>query len=111
VSGFAFRRIITFHAAWSYFARDYGLEEAAVIMSSPGREPSPEDVAAVVRTAREIGARAIFAEPQFSARAAETIAEESGAEVLFLNPLGIAPDYKYLDMMRSNLAEMAKALR
>jgi zinc transport system substrate-binding protein len=83
----------------------------AVVESRPGQEPSPQDIAAIVETARRIGARAIFAEPQFSSKAAEVIAEESGAQVLFLNPLGLAPDYKYLDLMRYNLAEMSRALQ
>jgi len=108
---FTAKQIVTFHAAWSYFAGEYGLVEAAVVERSPGREPSPDEMAEVIRTARMIGARAIFAEPQFSPRAAETIAEESGAQVLFLNPLGFPPDYSYLAMMRYNLAEISKALR
>jgi zinc transport system substrate-binding protein len=111
VGAFSSREFIAFHAAWVYFARDYGLEQAAVVESRPGQEPSPEEIAAIVETARRIGARAIFAEPQFSAKAAEVIAEESGARVLFLNPLGLPPDYRYLDLMRYNLAEISRALQ
>jgi zinc transport system substrate-binding protein len=111
VAGFASRRFIAFHSAWVYFARDYGLEQAAVVERTPGAEPSPAEIAAIIQTAKAIGARAIFAEPQFSPKAAEVIAEESNAQVLFLNPLGLPPDYRYLDLMRSNLGEMAKALK
>ncbi len=110
VAGFRTRKFIAFHAAWAYFARDYGLEQAAVIERSPGREPSPAEIAAIVRTAKAIGARAIFAESQFPTRAAQAIAEESGARVLLLDPLGQPPDYRYLDTMRRNLAQMRKAL-
>jgi ABC-type Zn2+ transport system substrate-binding protein/surface adhesin len=49
-----------------YCARRYGLEQAAVIEHSPGREPSPAEMAQVIETARRIEAKAIFAEPQFS---------------------------------------------
>jgi zinc transport system substrate-binding protein len=111
VAAFANRKFIAFHAAWVYFARDYDLEQAAVVETTPGKEPSPAEVVEIVKTARAIGAKAIFAEPQFSPRAAEVIAEESGAQVLFLNPLGQPPDYRYLDLMRSNLNEMSKALK
>jgi len=56
--------------------------------------------------------KAIFAEPQFSPKAAQTIAEESGAQVLFLDPLGSSLDnLSYLNLMRYNVAQMAKALR
>lgn len=111
VATFSSRKFIAFHAAWVYFARDYGLEQAAVIEATPGKEPSPAEVAEIVKTARAIGAKAIFAEPQFSSKAAEVIAEESGAQVLFLNPLGQPPDYRYIDLMRHNLNEMSKALK
>jgi ABC-type Zn2+ transport system substrate-binding protein/surface adhesin len=58
-----------------------------------------------------IRAKAIFAEPQFSPKAASAIAEECGARVLLLNPLGLPPDYRYIDMMRYNLNEISQALR
>lgn len=106
------RQFIAFHPAWVYFARRYGLQQAAVIERSPGQEPSPAEVARIVETAKRIGAKAIFAEPQFSAKAAQTIAEESGATVLFLDPLGSSlADPSYLSLLRYNVAEMAKALR
>jgi zinc transport system substrate-binding protein len=106
------REFIAFHPAWVYFARRYGLEQAAVIQRSPGREPSPAEVAHIVETAQRIGARAIFAEPQFSAKAAQTIAAESGARVLLLDPLGSSLcDACYPNLMRYNVAQMADALR
>jgi len=111
VAGFSCRQFIAFHAAWAYFARDYGLEQAAVVERTPGAEPSPAEIAEIVKTARAIGAKAIFAEPQFSSKAAEVIAEESGAQVLFLNPLGQPPHYGYLELMRYNLNEIGKALK
>jgi zinc transport system substrate-binding protein len=105
------RQFIAIHPAWGYFARRYGLEQAAVIERSPGREPSPAEVAQVVETARCIGAKAIFAELQFSSKSAQTIAEESDAQVLFLDPLGTSlEDSSYLDLMRYNLAQMVRAL-
>lgn len=112
VATWSSRQFIAFHPAWVYFARRYGLEQAAVIERSPGREPSPAEVARIVETTRRIEAKAIFAEPQFSAKAAQTIAEESGAQVIFLDPLGSSlDDPRYLTLMRSNLAQMAQALR
>ncbi|HUJ86397.1 MAG TPA: metal ABC transporter substrate-binding protein [Burkholderiales bacterium] len=111
VATFRTRRFIAFHAAWVYFARDYGLDQAGAIETSPGREPSPGEVAAIIRTAKAIGARAIFAEAEFPAQAARVIAQESGAKVLLLQVLGKPPTYRYLDTMRYDLAQMAEALR
>jgi zinc transport system substrate-binding protein len=106
------RQFIAFHPAWVYFARHYGLEQVAVIQRSPGREPSPVEVAHIVETAQRIGAQAIFAEPPFSPEAAQTIADETGAQVLFLDPLGSSlDDPSYVNLMLYNVAHMAQALR
>ncbi|MCX8052269.1 MAG: metal ABC transporter substrate-binding protein [Armatimonadetes bacterium] len=105
------RSFISFHPAWAYFARRYGLREAAVIEKSPGREPSPSEIKQVVDIACAIRARAIFAETQFSTKPAEVIAEEIGAKLAILDPIGKPPDYDYIKTMRANLDQMAKALR
>ncbi|OFX17759.1 MAG: hypothetical protein A2Z18_01840 [Armatimonadetes bacterium RBG_16_58_9] len=111
VESFSTNKFVAFHPAWVYLARDYGLVQAAVIEKSPGVEPSPSEASDVVRTVRKIEARAIFAEPQFSPKVAEVIAQESGARVLILDPLGKPDDYDYIKMMRANLKQMAEALR
>jgi zinc transport system substrate-binding protein len=108
---FAGHDIITFHAAWDYFAQAYGLTVAAVIETTPGKEPSPAEIAQIVDTAKSIKAKAIFAEAQFSPKAAETIAAESGTEVLIVNPMGYAPDYSYIGMMQQNFNEIEQALK
>lgn len=106
------RQFIAFHPAWVYFARRYGLRQTAVIERFPGREASPAELARVIDSARRIGARAIFAEHQFSAKTAETIAEESGARVVVLDPLGSSlEDGGYIALMRHNVRRMREVLR
>lgn len=111
VAGFSSKDFIAFHAAWGYFAKRYGLREAAVIERSPGREPSPAEIANIVQKAKAIKAKVIFAEYQFPTKAADVIAAESGARVLTLDPLGIPPDYNYVSTLRYDVDEMAKAMR
>lgn len=111
VKGFRQKRFIAFHPAWSYFVRRYGLVQAAVIEDFPGKEPDPARIRQVVQIARRLKARAVFAEPQFSPRAAQVIAEEAGAKVVMLDPLGRPPDYSYLTTMRGNLSQMESALK
>ena len=112
VSTWSHKEFIAFHPAWVYFARRYGLIQAAVIERAPGKEPSPQELTQIIETARRIGAKAIFAEPQFSPKAAQVIAEETGAQVLFLNPLGGAEGPTgYVEMMRYNVEQMERALK
>jgi len=109
-AGFHTRDFVAQHAAWVYFAKRYGLNEVGVIEIAPGREPSPSQIAAIVDTVRRTHAKAIFAEPQLSQKAADVVASETGVKVLLLNPLGSPPDYSYLTMMRQNLATMKEAM-
>ncbi len=102
---------ITLHPSWLYFAHEYGLEEVASIERSPGREPTPSEMREVIDLARKLHAKAIFAEPQFSAKAAQVVASETGAKVVFLDPYGEPPDYDYVKTMRANLEKMSEALR
>lgn len=111
VAGFSSRKFIAFHSAWAYLAADYGLEQVAVVEPAPGQEAAAGEIAAVVQAARSSGVKAIFAEQQLPEREAEVIAEECGAQVLVLDPLGSPPDYLYVDMMRHNLDQLSKALQ
>ncbi|MBN2098258.1 MAG: zinc ABC transporter substrate-binding protein [Dehalococcoidia bacterium] len=110
---FSSREFITFHASWTYFAKRYDLVEAAVIQEAPGKEPSVAYIKEVVDLAEALQVKAIFAEPQFNTQAAEAIADDSGAEVLLLDPLG-GPSLEgrdsYIILMRYNVAQMEKAM-
>ncbi|MBN2380005.1 zinc ABC transporter substrate-binding protein [candidate division WOR-3 bacterium] len=103
------RKYVSFHPAWIYFAYRYDLERIAVIMKSPGKEPSPRSLKEVVEEIENNGARMIFAEPQFSAKAAEVIASEAGVPVLFLDPVG-REDESYIELMERNLEVFVDAL-
>lgn len=105
-------KIITFHEAFPYFAREFGLEIAAVIEREPGSEPSASELAETVGIVRKHKVKALFAEPQYPAKAAETVAEETGIPVRILDPAvdGEADPDSYLRTMRANLAVLREAL-
>jgi zinc transport system substrate-binding protein len=79
------RRFMVFHPSWGYFARDYGLEMIPIEVG--GQEPSAAELAGLIARAREEEIEVIFAQPEFSTEAAETIAAEIGGEVLLISPL------------------------
>lgn len=116
VSFFSTRKFVAFHSTWTYFARRYGLEQVGVIEELPGKEPSAGEIADLVELTHERGVRVVFAEPQFSARVAETIAEESdgGVTVKLLDPLGDPSDAStntYMEMMARNVEIMGEAMK
>jgi zinc/manganese transport system substrate-binding protein/manganese/iron transport system substrate-binding protein len=108
------RRIVSFHDAFPYFARAYGLEIVGVVVEAPGQEPSAREVAALIDAIRRSGARAILAEEQFSDELARTIADETDADLvsdLYTDSLGDAPLDSYDAIMRWDVQRIVEALR
>jgi zinc transport system substrate-binding protein len=110
------RELVTGHAAFGYLARRYGLRQVAVEGLTPEAEPAPRRLARVVATVRENGATTVFTEPLASPRAARTVARETGAAVVPLDPLeGLTPseldqEADYFTVMRANLAAIERGL-
>lgn len=100
--------IVTHHNAYAYVAKRYGLEVAAVIRPIESIEPAPGDIKAVATTIRERNLKAIFVEPQFSAKAAQRIADTTGVKLLTLDPLG---EGDWAATMRQNLAALVEGLK
>ncbi len=98
------RKFMVFHPAWGYFARDYELEMMPIEVG--GTEPSATELATLIAEAKKEKIKVIFAQPEFSTRDAETIAQEIGGEVLLLDPL--APDW--LENLRYVSQTLAKVL-
>lgn len=107
------RDIITSHAAFGYLAQRYHLNQIAVEGLAPDAEPTPARIAAIVKLARDTGAKYIFFETLVSPRVAQTIASEAGAQTLTLDPLeGIKDEQKqnYFTVMNDNLTNLRLAL-
>ena len=98
------RKFMVFHPARGYFARDYELEMIPIEVG--GTEPSAAELATLIAEAKEEKIKVIFAQPEFSTRDAETIAQEIGGEVLLLDSL--APDW--LENMRYVSQTLAQVL-
>lgn len=97
---------VVFHDAYRYFERRYGMRAAAVISARPGAPLSVRRLQNIFRKIDETGAVCVFREPQFSPRRAAAVADNSGARIGLLDPLGadIPPSKElYFQLMR-NLA-------
>ena len=77
------RRLVTTHDALGYYARRYGLAVVGAVIPSlsTSGQPSAGETAALVRTIREQGVKAIFAESSVEAKVEQAIARETGATV------------------------------
>ena len=107
------RNMVTLHEAFPYFAQEFDLKIVAVVEREPGSEPSARELAETIELVRKADADALFAEPQYPAKAIRTIAAETGAKVYILDPAvtgPMSPD-AYLRIMEKNLLVLEKALK
>lgn len=79
------KRFMVFHPSYGYLARDYGLEQLCI--EAEGKEPKPKDLKRLIQQANESAIKTIFVMPQFSRRAAETIAKSIQGKVETTDPL------------------------
>lgn len=110
------RDIITFHEAFPYFAEEFNLNIAGVIEIEPDSEPSAKEIEEIINTIKEKNIKALFTEPQYSSKVAETIAAETGATVYELDPIVTGdsnPDAydDYINKMKKNLDVLKEALK
>jgi zinc transport system substrate-binding protein len=111
------RTIFISHDAAGYLSRRYQLEVVSILGLSPDEEPSPGELASVVKAAKAAGARAIFFETLISPKLSETLAREVGAQTLVFNPLeGLTEEElnegsNYFSIQRQNLTNLRLALQ
>jgi len=110
------RRILTSHDAFQYFGKAYGIEFVAVQGVSTEAEPTAEDLAKIVRQARDGHLSAVFLENMADPRLAETVSRESGVRMggelyadALSEPDGPAPDY--LSLVRYNVKQLLAAMQ
>ena len=105
------RKLVTFHDAYPYLARRYGLEIVGFVAESPGKEPSAQQVSDLANAIRDEKVPAVFKEPQFSARILDLAANDAGVEVCVLYSDALDNNVKsYIDLMRFNARELARCL-
>ncbi|MBM3552703.1 MAG: metal ABC transporter substrate-binding protein [Alphaproteobacteria bacterium] len=109
------RRVVSTHDAFGYFASRYGVEFIAPQGVSTEAEVSARDVAKIIDAVKSQKVAAVFIENIADPRLAKRIASETGARmggVLYSDALSDAKGdgATYVDMMRHNVKQLAKAL-
>ncbi|MCX7749320.1 MAG: zinc ABC transporter substrate-binding protein [Clostridia bacterium] len=109
------KNIVTFHEAFPYFAKEFNLNIVDVVEREPGTEPSAGELSETIKKIKELNVKALFAEPQYPAKSADTIARETGAKVYTLDPVVTGPKEgdteAYIKAMDQNLQTLIDALK
>lgn len=79
------KSFMIYHPNLAYLARDYGLKEIAV--ESEGKEPSPSDMKELIDLSRQDSISTIFVQREYDTRNARSIAAETGARLVIIDPL------------------------
>jgi zinc/manganese transport system substrate-binding protein len=109
------RKVITAHSAFGYFGDAYGIEFIAPEGLSTEAEPSARDIAKLIEQIRRENVPALFLENVADSRLLQRIGAETGVRIggrLYSDALSPpdGPAASYIDMMRSNLRELTRAL-
>ncbi|MFB3818870.1 MAG: metal ABC transporter substrate-binding protein [Candidatus Methylomirabilales bacterium] len=108
------RRLVTFHNAFQYLGKRYGLA-VDFLLASPGREPSAKALAELTRRIRQERVPAVFAEADFNPKLLEVLAKDAGVRVvtnLYDGSLTDGPPADtYLNLMRHNVRMIVGALK
>lgn len=123
LKGKADRRLVTFHESLGYFAKEFGLEIAGVVMPKAGSEPNQQELEKLIDMCVEKKVRVIAVEPQYTANtSARTLVERlkargvSDAVLVEIDPLetvrsdDLAADW-YERKMRANLDALKQAMK
>ena len=93
-------KFMVFHPSWGYFAKRYDLKQLAIEVE--GKSPKPREIVQILKEAKKEKIKTIFTQPEFSDKAAKTIAHELKIKVVKTSPL--AKDWA------NNLKNLANAI-
>jgi zinc transport system substrate-binding protein len=113
------RDFVTFHQAFAYLAKEYGLNQHSIHQGlTPEGEILPQRLVEIVKLAYNLGINVIYSEDLIDPRSAQTIAQEiPNGRAMVLSPIeGIKPDEQktgvgYLDKMNQDVAALKVGLQ
>jgi ABC-type Zn uptake system ZnuABC Zn-binding protein ZnuA len=110
------RKLLTYHDSFAYFAPHYGLTVIGAIEPASFAEPSPREVARVIRQLQQEKLPAVFGSEVFPSKVLDQIAREAGVRFVAtlrdddLPGTPGAPQHSYIGMMLENVRTMATVL-
>lgn len=102
---------LAFHDAFSYFAKEYGLNQNTIVGVNPNGEPTAVILQQIIQKSKNLNLHIIFTEEAVNPRVSEVIANEIGAHVLILSPIEIyEKNSDYIQRMEQNLSNLKEEL-
>lgn len=109
------RKLVTSHDAFPYYAKAYGLEVVGFAQLEPGKDPTPAELASLVKAVKSAGVPAIFSEVGMSDAIAQTLAKEAGVKKIVTDlptdSIVDPPADSYIGVIRTVTQKIVEALR
>ena len=109
-------KLVTYHDAYAYFARDFGWTVVGAIQPKNFSDPTPQEVAQLIEQVKAEGVKVIFGSEVFPSKVLEEIGAEAGVryeDSLRDDDLPGAPgeaEHSWLGLMRYDYATMIRGL-
>ena len=109
-------KLVTYHDAYAYFARDFGWTVVGAIQPKNFSDPTPQEVAQLIEQVKAQGVKVIFGSEVFPSKVLEEIGSEAGVryeDSLRDDDLPGAPgeaEHSWLGLMRYDYATMIRGL-
>jgi len=106
-------KIVTYHRSWPNFCDRFGLDVMGYVEPRPGIPPSPSHTLDLIRDMKAQGVKLILVEPYFDAKTPNSIARETGGQVLVMTPSvgGVKEATDYIALFDYDVKLLADALR
>ena len=106
-------KIVTYHRSWPNFMERFGLNVMGYVEPKPGIPPSPSHTLELVQDMKAQGVKLIVVEPYFDLKTPQSIASQTGGQVVVLAPSvgGTKEVTDYLQLFEYDVNLLAGALK
>jgi ABC-type Zn uptake system ZnuABC Zn-binding protein ZnuA len=109
---YAGRKIVTYHRSWPNFAEHFNLNVVGYVEPRPGIPPSPQHTVELIGLMKRDGVKVIVVEPYFDLKTPNSVARETGGQVVVLMPSvgGEKEITDYFKLFDYDIAKLKQAL-
>ena len=106
-------KVVTYHRSWPNFAERFGLNVIGYVEPKPGIPPSPYHTLDLIQEMKRQGVKVILVEPYFDLKTPNSVARETGAQVVVLAPsVGAEKEITdYFKLFDHNLGALVAAFK
>ena len=80
------RKVVTYHRSWPNLMKRFGLDVVGYVEPKPGIPPSPGHTVELIQMMKRENVKLILVEPYFDLKTPNSVARETGAQVVVLLP-------------------------